>query len=278
MISDIFEKHNILCFAAVDAAVCSPANRRLYDGLPSGCNVVFVLFPYYTDPDPYPLSRFAAVRDYHSLAEIVFGEVCSYITEKYSGAFARGFADHSPFCERDGAAAAGLGIVGKNGLLINPRYSSFVCIGEVVTDLSAAQLADEGIGFGDGKIMCCESCGACTAACPGGCAGSSRRDTCASAVNQKKGELGDGEIAVMRRGGYIWGCDVCQNVCPHTKSAVRAGTIETPIEFFRSGRLDGSAESVLLLTDEEYKSYPFSWRKREIMKRNIDLMRKGDKV
>lgn len=275
MIRDILEKHKIFHFAAVPSSVCSAANRRLYDGIPEGCSVIFALFPYYTMPDPYPLSRFAAVRDYHSFAENVFCEVCGYICEKYPDAYARGFSDHSPFCERDGAAAAGLGIVGEHGLLINREHSSFVFIGEVVTSLDLMQLTAEGIDCGDGEISFCEKCGACAAACPGGCAGEARRDTCASAINQKKGELSDSEIAVMQKSGYIWGCDVCQNVCPHTVKAVHDGTIQTPIEFFKHNTLSGDVGEILDLTDEEYKSYPFSWRKREIMIRNIKILEKG---
>lgn len=274
MIRDIFEKYKIYKYAFVSGDILAPANRRLYGALPSGCMAVFVLFPYYVGADPFPLSRFAAVPDYHFFADKVFGEVCDYVSMKYPESYVRGFADHSPFAERDGAAAAGLGIVGKNGLLINRDYSSFVCIGEIVTTLGKEELIKEGIPEGGGAVSFCENCGACAAACPGECAGTYSRETCASYINQKKGELSDIEVGVMKKSGYIWGCDVCQNVCPHTRDAIRRGTIETPIEFFKNGLIVGDIESeIISLSDEEYKKYPFSWRKRDIMMRNIEVMK-----
>lgn len=275
MICDIFKRNKIFHYAFVDAAVCSPANRRLYGAVPPGCRAVFVLFPYYTGADPFPLARFAAVPDYHIFAGKVFGEVCEYINIKYPGVYASGFADHSPFAESSGAAAAGLGIIGKNGLLINREHSSYVCIGELVTELGENELLSEGVPRGSGRVECCEDCGACSAACPGGCAGGEARDTCVSSINQKKGELTAAEIERMQKSGYIWGCDVCQRVCPHTAAAVLAGTVETPIDFFRVGAVCSDViGKIRSLSDEEYKKYPFAWRKRDIMERNIRIVKK----
>lgn len=276
MIRDIFEEMCIYHYAFVPTDILSPANRRLYSQIPDGCSAVFVLFPYYVSSAAFPLSRFAAVYDYHTLSSDIFRRVCAYIENKYPGAYAKGYSDHSPYCERDGAAAAGLGIVGDNGLLINHEYSSFVCIGEIVTSLGEKELNAEGIPAGDGKIRHCESCGACRAACPGGCAGTDSRVSCASALNQKKSVLTDEEAHIVRSGGYLWGCDICQNVCPHTIRAIERGSIETPISFFRDSVISNDAFSAIAdMSDEEYKKYPFSWRKREIMERNIEILKSG---
>ena len=90
MIRDIFEEMCIYHYAFVPTDILSPANRRLYSQIPEGCNAVFVLFPYYVSAAAVPLSRFAAVYDYHAVAAELFCRVCSYIENKYPGAYAGG--------------------------------------------------------------------------------------------------------------------------------------------------------------------------------------------
>ena len=77
------------------------------------------------------------------------------------------------------------------------------------------------------------NCGACARICPSNCMDESDprpKTECLSAITQKKGELTDKEIEMMLKNGSIWGCDVCQNVCPYTKNASF-----TPISYFDEG-------------------------------------------
>lgn len=273
MISNIFKKYNIDSFAFVPSSVCKKANERLFDSLPEKTNVIFALFPYYAGDCAKKMSAYGAVYDYHDFAKEVFSSCIQYVNEKYPLAFCRGYADHSPFLECCGAAAAGLGVIGKHSLLISEKYSSYVFIGELVTTLTKQELENEGVKMGDCKISYCIGCNACISACPAGCAGSGDRSLCASAVTQKKGELTNEETEIMKSAGSIWGCDTCQYVCPYTKKALERGSLYTPIEFFKSSYIGDSPEKAIpKMDDETFRRYPFAWRKRKTVERNVSIL------
>ena len=272
MISEFLKSKGIEYFGAIAVENCLPCNMRLYQGLPRGCYAVFMLFPYYCKEKNSRLAAFASVPDYHVFSRELFSHLEEYVKDKYGGAYARGFADHSPLDERDGAAKCSLGIIGRHGLIINEKYSSFVCIGEFICSLTADELMDEGIEIRNDEIKYCENCGKCVAACPGKCA-EGDKSTCISAITQKKSELTEAEQDAVRKSGSIWGCDVCQLSCPYTKKALDRGTIYSGIPFFTQNVIVGNETDVEKLTDEEYAKYTFSYRKRSVMQRNIDLIK-----
>lgn len=176
-------------------------------------SVLVCLFPYrFCEDETRELSYYACVPDYHLAAGAVLDKLASTLQEAYPDHTFVPFTDNSPIPEVYAAARAGLGIIGDHRLLIHPTFGSYVFIGEIVTDLKLPATSTE--------IAYCEHCGACSAACPGKCLPDDRRDTCISAVSQKKGELTEEEIALLRTGGLAWGCDRCQEVCPHNKQAV----------------------------------------------------------
>ncbi len=271
-IAEILRSRGIEDFAAIAVENCVPCNMRLYDGLPEGCYAIFMLFPYYCENKNSRLAAFASVPDYHIFSRELFIEIQEYIGEKYGDVFARGYADHSPLDERDGASKCGLGVIGRHGLLISKRYSSFVCIGEFICALSPAQLSSEGIEIRNEEIKYCEDCGKCVKACPGQCADGDK-SRCISAINQKNGALTEEETEAILKSGSIWGCDVCQLSCPHTERAKKEGNLYSKIPFFTTNVLTGDEKDVEALTDEEYSRYTFSYRKRNVMQRNIDIIK-----
>ena len=158
-LSEILKTKGIESFAAIKVENCIPCNMRLYNELPQVCYAVFMLFPYYPKNKNSRLAAFASVPDYHLFSRELFSLLTQYINEKYPDSYARGFADHSPLDERDGAAKCGLGKIGRHGLLISEKYSSFICIGEFICSLSEKELASEGIEVRNEKIKYCENCG-----------------------------------------------------------------------------------------------------------------------
>ncbi len=271
-LAEILRSKGIESFAAINVENCTPCNMRLFDALPKDCYAVFMLFPYYCENKNSRLAAFASVPDYHQFSRELFIFLEEYIKEKYENVFARGFADHSPLDERDGAAKCGLGVIGRHGLLISEKHSSFICIGEFICSLSAAELEAEGIEIRNCDIRYCENCGKCITACPGKCADGDK-SKCISAINQKKGQLTEEETIALRKSGSIWGCDVCQLACPHTEKAKKAGTLYSNISFFTTNVLTGDEKNLEALTDEEYARYTFSYRKRNVMQRNIDIIK-----
>lgn len=236
-------------------------NCREY-GFPDNAAVVPFYIPYYVAAESN-LAAFAASPDYHALSAAAFRE-CAELADA-EGCFFRGFADVSPFAEVRLAAMCGLGIIGDHGMIITPEHSSFVVLGEIVTD-SAGVTSD--FSPANGEIHECDHCGECRRACPTDAL--DERSRCISAITQKKGELSDEERRVIRETRSPWGCDRCALACPHTRRAAEAGTLETDVEYFRRNRLGNvSAADIAAMTDEEYASYTFSWRKREVLIRNL---------
>ncbi|MBQ8474189.1 MAG: epoxyqueuosine reductase [Clostridia bacterium] len=271
MLGKILENMGVDTYAAIPVSLCRPCNMRLYSALPCGLYAVFMLFPYRCEKKNSRLAAFASVPDYHVFAKSVFTQLEEYIVDKYDGAYAKGFADHSPLDEKHGAASCGLGIIGRHGLLISEKYSSFVCIGEFICSLTENELRAEGIPTVVSEIKGCENCGKCISACPSGCVEGSK-ETCVSAVTQKKGELTESERALIRQVGCAWGCDICQNACPHTKRAEKTGTLYTKIPYFCENNIEGDEKDIIALSDEDYKKYTFSYRKRNVMMRNIEII------
>ena len=97
---------------------------------------------------------------------------------------------------------------------------------------------------------------------------------CLSAVTQKKGELTESEKNLILRSGSVWGCDACQNACPHTRRAKEKGTIVTPISFFHQDRITELSEAALAsMNEKEFKERAFSWRGRDPLLRNLKILK-----
>lgn len=267
LLRDYLHESGITLFACLPADLPPLVKPRLLAPIPEARSVLFAALPYrVVGEESAHLAAFARARDYHAYATHLTKECRRILALRHPHADVIGFADHSPYAEVRGASMAGLGEIGDHGLLITEKYASYVFIFELVTTLSLEEMAEEGIPAGDGILRECGHCGACTRACPGGCTGGDRT-RCLSAISQKKGELSEEEAELLRRSPYIWGCDICQDVCPHSAHAA-----ETEIPYFRKERiLRLTEDAISAMPEEEYTSYAFGWRKKEIMLRNLRL-------
>lgn len=226
-------------------------------------SVIIYLLPYYAG-EAVNISRYAASLDYHIIISEVNEGIKSALIRDFPNAKMRGFGDHSPIDERYAALIAGLGILGDNGLLINEKYGSYVFIGDMITDIDPKLL-----GAGEPKeIRKCDSCGACRSACPTGILSDNGAD-CLSALTQRKGELSDVEIALIKSCGTVWGCDECQSSCPYNQNPDI-----TPIDFFKRDRIPHLTREILdSMSKEEFKARAFAWRGRKVVERNLDILK-----
>lgn len=267
-------------FALVPLDRCKILKEYLLtkNGFDKGANVITMLIPYRTEHTPVNLSVYASVRDYHGFVAELSQKLEAYASKKYPCAKIKLFSDHSPIDEVHAACISGLGFIGANGLLINEKYSSFVFLAECVTDLTPCELEMDYAPVAEVKE--CLHCGRCAISCPSGCIKKpggvddfNPKTLCLSAVTQKKGELTEDEINLMLDNNTVWGCDVCQNVCPYTKSAELSH-----IEYFKKGVITKLTQDALDdMTHEEFMSRPFSWRGKGVIERNLKYFKERGK-
>ena len=95
---------------------------------------------------------------------------------------------------------------------------------------------------------------------------------CLSALTQKKGALTPEEQQKILSLGSVWGCDICQEVCPYTAHARKMGTLYTKIPFFRQTALPHlTVQTLDAMSDEQLGQRAYAWRGRETIRRNLCL-------
>ena len=185
--------------------------RLLLDGAES---IIVAAFNYYTPANhggavagssaPLKWARYALGRDYHEEIRERLSAVAGEITS-ITGAQCRVTVDTAPLRERYWAVEAGLGFIGVNNQLIIPGTGSWVLLGEIITTLPLD--ADEPCR------LSCDGCMRCVKACPGRALdghGGMDAGRCMSYLTIEF--RGEGPIGC---GDRIYGCDICQEVCPH---------------------------------------------------------------
>ncbi len=248
------------CVPLSECTVAKPHLLKRAD-ITDGSAIVFAV-PYFVDDrEGATVSVYAAPKDYHLYFKELYESILPKLKKRFQNNKLALFADHSPINEVEAAAKCGLGVIGKHGLLITEKYSSFVFIASLITDAVIDSPACE--------IRVCEDCGLCKKHCPT----SLSKSECLSAITQKKGELSDLEIELIKKYRTAWGCDICQMVCPHTKNAILKGTISSPVPFFSSDRLPfPTYADINNMSDEEFSERAFSWRGRAVILRNLKLL------
>ena len=242
--------------------------------------VILLTVPYVMTDDIYDpqrnLSLYAIPEDYHSYFEGLKQELIPELCKHFPGHHFALFADHSPIWEVDAAVKCGMGVLGDNGLLITPQYGSFVFIGEVITDMPYGLVTGREHAFMPSPMRHCDGCGACVSACPGQCLPDSR-NTCVSAISQKKGELSEEEASLLCKQSLIWGCDTCQLVCPMNRQVLE-NRISTPIAYFQNNRRTVLDENdILEMPEDIFRKRAYSWRGRSVILRNLKLQKERRK-
>ncbi len=257
-------KFNINLVSCISLDECEIKRPYLLEkkGIDKGAAIIFAV-PYFTtnENEKSNISSYAISRDYHFFFESLFKQIIGSLEAKYPDNKFVGFTDHSPINEITAAAKSGLGVIGKNKLLITEKHSSFVFIGEIITD-AIINCNLQGIEY-------CVNCGKCVDACPV----DMDIEKCLSSITQKKGELSTDEASLIKKYNCAWGCDICQNVCPYTQAAIDNNTIYTNVEFFKENRTPHLSSNALeTMSDEEFALRAYSWRGKKTIKRNLEIL------
>lgn len=239
-----------------------------------GGTVCLLTVPYVVTADvddpQRNISLYAVPRDYHLYFKGLSDELLPALRAAFPAYRFALFADHSPIAEVEAAARAGLGMIGCNGLLLTPRFGSFVFLAEVITDAPWHIVVGGDTEFSVQPPAECPACGQCLRACPGHCALGDRGE-CLSALTQKKGALTAEETEMLSDHPLVWGCDTCQTVCPYNRAVIARGD-DTPIPFFREQRLTRiDSRTLSEMSDAAFAERAFSWRGRGVMERNVKI-------
>ena len=182
--------------------------RILVEGSKSVISVLLNYFPEekQTD-DTYRISKYAYGKDYHHVVKEKLNFLFEFINDEIGEINGRAFVDSAPVMDKVWVAKSGLGWIGKNTNLITKEFGSFVFIGELIIDLELdydLQIKDY-----------CGNCTKCIDACPTNAISPYQLDVrkCISYLTiEKKGDLP--EEMKGKWNDWIFGCDICQDVCP----------------------------------------------------------------
>ncbi len=262
-ITDEFAEHNIEYVSAIPFEKCRIINERKLCTLGfTPRTVIIFAVPYFTGLHSGNISLYAMCKDYHLYFKSLFVCLESRLAEFFPNANFKGFADSSPIDEVTAAGQAGIGLIGKNRMLITEKYSSFVFLGSLLSDISFESVSSEA----DFSPCYCTGCGKCTESCP-----TLKCGCCLSELTQKKGELSELEKEYMKNCGYAWGCDICQLACPYTEKMIASGTV-TPIDFFKNDLVFSLSKDLIQNTDREcFSQRAFSWRGKAVLLRNLSV-------
>lgn len=227
-------------------------------------SIIVCLFPYYTgEDDSANVSRYARIPDYHQITNKKLNEISKYINT-ITTAKCECYADTGVLHDRFLGYISGLGFIGVNTFLINEKYGTYFFIGYIVTDLELEP--DKPI-----KKECLK-CGRCVNNCPGQAIDGNfhiNADKCVSYITQLK-KLTEEQKEILKEQDMIYGCDKCQEVCPHNENSIK-----TPIaEFYEKREANLKKETLLNMSNREflkkYKDFPFSWRGKGTILKNFD--------
>ena len=254
----ILKSYNIAGFGCVSFQHLNFFNVRSAARLPQNSSTaIAMIFPYYNkNAMDGNISAYCSVADYHIVVMAQLNSICTDLKKAYPEYSFEPFVDASPIDEVDLAVKAGLGVKGDNSLLITEKWGSFVFIGEIVTDMPWQTVLHTDKG--------CRHCRRCKISCPGGATGDGKviTEKCASHISQKKGELTEEETQILKKAKTVFGCDICQKVCPHNKG------IEEGENLFSTDIMNTVEKDTVA---QVYKSRAFGFRGLKTLERNLEI-------
>ncbi len=254
------------------------ATRKRFDPkihLPGAKSVIICALSYYNKPDNDPakpyISIYARGENYHVVMKDKLNLLCRKIMELAGERIFKIFVDSSAFAEKTFAVKAGLGFIGRNGILIlnrdnGERKGSFHFLGVIITDL---ELEADAPCPGN-----CGTCRICIDACPTDAIPSNSVINAARCISyqttQNKGDIPKEIASAM--GNIIFGCDICQTVCPFNRKAIE--TVESRLRHDPDLRaLD--IEDLLKITEDEFHrrfgKSSIGELKYDVFKRNVAI-------
>lgn len=205
----------------------NPKKASMLQWWPQAKSLVMVGLFYEAQKNPGKPSegRFASYSvypEYQKHMGEMLGELLKRIQKEFPGAEGRFFADTSPVLERAYSRLSGMGWVGKNTMMIHPQMGSYFFLGGLALNLELE--ADTPIKDH------CGTCTRCIDACPTEALTERKLDAnrCIAYLTIEKRSISSSEELEKKTGNWVFGCDICQEVCPFNKKAIEARTEWAP--------------------------------------------------
>lgn len=259
--------HASMAYLAKNAAIRTSPHERW----PWARSVISILVPYSpTRPDApegalsHHIARYALGDDYHD----VLDRILRKFEAALPGVKSWRYVDTGPLSDRSHAAQAGLGWIGKNGMLIHQQDGSYFFIGTLLTalenDIAAGAVTDR-----------CGTCTRCLNACPTNAILPDRTIDSARCISYATIEH-RGPLDALPLAGNAFGCDICQEVCPWNRAPAAPHPAFTPRPSYRATPITDllrfeQAEFSALFTKSAVKRAKLAG-----MQRNVEALTAGD--
>jgi epoxyqueuosine reductase len=247
--------------------------RKLVPGAKSVITLLLNYFPEkFQRPDAPKISKYAYGKDYHEVIREKLKKFLASISKEIGEVHGRGFVDSAPVLERTWAQRSGLGWVGKNGNLITKQSGSYFFIATLITDLE--------LEYDDPFAKdYCGTCTKCIDACPTDAILPEKVVDGSKCISYFTIELKEMLIPEEMKGrfeNWMFGCDICQDVCPWNRFSKPTDEIEfTPLPEI----LNLSSSQWEAMTEETFKKIfktsPLSRSKWKGIRRNLKFLKSG---
>jgi epoxyqueuosine reductase len=244
--------------------------RKLVEGAKSVISVLLNYYPAQRLPegqDDLKLSKYAYGTDYHFVLKDKLSSLLSSIREEIGEVGGRIFVDSAPVMDKVWAAKSGLGWIGKHSNLLNREMGSFFFIGEIICDLDLAY--DNSVGD------YCGTCTRCVDACPTDAITDPFVVDGSKCISYYTIELKDAipDEVQGKFNNWIFGCDICQDVCPWNRFSKAHTTKEFDLPEKLAGFTNNDWQEITEEVFQEiFRRSPVKRTKFEGLKRNIEFV------
>lgn len=239
-----------------------------YLTLDNAKSIIVCLFPYYVgNKKNANISKYAYGLDYHKIIIEKLTQIGEFFKNKINNFNYQAYTDSGPLADRYLAYKAGLGFYGINSHIITEKYGTYVFIGYIINNYRFEP---------DNPLdRTCIQCGRCVEMCPGSAILGDftiNPFRCRSYISQKKGELSQQEEEILKKDNLVFGCDICQDVCPHNLKIEKTNIDE----FKKDLMIYIDYDELINISNKEfirrYKNRAFSWRGKKIIIRNSEII------
>lgn len=211
--------------------------------LPGAKTVVALACNYWHSDDTGPIARYARGRDYHATLRDKLRVLRRTLRAEFPTVNDYGSVDANPVMEKVWAARAGLGTIGKHACFITPEFGSWVVLATMILDVEVDRYCEALVDDGCGR------CTLCLSACPTGAIVADRVVDARACLSYQTIE-NEGVVPEPLRQAMpnlVFGCDICQDVCPQNSTPMRAQARFAPRELAQR-----TVEQLAAMTKDEW--------------------------